>query len=121
MYIEIAIIKSIYVIYMLNYYKTIYNFAHPALYFKSNLLYHPINKLTTPINPVCKLGNILSWFFGGYLIIRGYLLDYYPKYKKILNRIHILIILFSFILSLLNFNVTIYLLPIFLIEVFNIL
>jgi hypothetical protein len=104
---------------MLNYYKTTYNFAHPFTYFSNKLLYHPVNELTTPINPVCKLGNILSWYFAGYLIIRGLILDYFLQYKVIFNIIHKFIIFSGIILSLLNFNVTLFLFPIFIIEIFS--
>ena len=80
--IIINFILAIYVVYMLNYFKTIVNVAHPLTYFSNELLYHPIHKLSKPINPVCKLGNILSWFLAIYLIFSGFILDYYPKYNR---------------------------------------
>ena len=42
MMIKLALIHSIYIIYVLNYFKTRYNFAHPITYFNNKLLYHPI-------------------------------------------------------------------------------
>ena len=115
--------QAIYIIYMLNWFKTTWNFAHPASKFTSDYFAHPVNKLEFPINPVCKLGNNLSWVFAFYLIARGiYLKSINNSHKlKIANTIHIFILIFSFFLSLLNFNVTIYLLPIIILELFMLL
>jgi hypothetical protein len=105
---------------MLNWFKTTWNFAHPATNFSWDYLSHPVNKLTSPINPVCKLGNNLSWLLAGYLILRGIYLDLTPNSSyQTANLIHGGVLVFVLLLSLLNFNVTIYLLPIILSELYR--
>ena len=59
---------SIYIIYVLNYFKTRYNFAHPITYFNNKLLYHPIGMSDVPKSKVCKLGNILSWVLALFIL-----------------------------------------------------
>jgi len=133
---------------MLNWFKTTWNFAHPLTKFSSDYLAHPVNTLDIPIgrnpsgidipigrnpsgidipigrnpsgidipvNPVCKLGNVLSWFLALGLIIRGLSLD---SYITKFNRLYIVFLLLTFVLSLLNFNVTIYLLPLLIFELY---
>jgi hypothetical protein len=113
-YTSIYLVLAIYSVYMLNWFKTTWNFAHPLSKFSSEYLAHPIKKLTRPINPVCKLGNILSWFLALGLILRGISLD---SYITKFNRLYIVFLVITFLLSLLNFNVTVYLLPILIYEV----
>ena len=38
----ISFIEAIYVIYMLNYFKTKYSIAHPFTYFNNKYLFHPL-------------------------------------------------------------------------------
>ena len=111
----LPIIHSIYIIYVLNYFKTKYSFAHPFTYFNSDLLYHPIGKSDSPTSKVCKLGNILSWWLAAFIVIRGVLL-YNNKYSKILRKISLLLLILAVMLSMLNLNVVIYLIPHFIIE-----
>ena len=108
----IYLIQAIYVIYMLNWFKTTWNFAHPLTEFNSDYLAHPVHKLNSPINPVCKLGNNLSWLLAGYLISWGIYLDNNKPASTFANYLHIGVLFLTFVLSLLNFNVTFYLLPI---------
>ena len=119
----IYLIQAIYVVYMLNWFKTTWNFAHPLSKFNSEYLTHPVHKLINPINPVCKLGNNLSWLLGGYLIARGIYLDITrgskSSYDNIFKSLHLSILILTFVLSLLNFNVTVYLFPIILIELYR--
>lgn len=113
----IYFIQAIYIVYMLNWFKTTWNFAHPLTKFDWEYLAHPVNKLDKPINPVCTLGNNLSWLLGEYLILRGLYLDLFVKPDILLvNSLHLGILGIGFLLSLLNFNVTIYLLPFILFE-----
>ena len=112
-YTLIYSLEAIYVIYMLNYFKTKINFAHPAIYFESPLLYHPVTKLTDPINPVCPLGNSASWVLAGYLLIRGILLDFGGQTMiELLNSINVVAIVIIIMMSLMNFNVVVYLAPV---------
>ena len=106
---------------MLNYFTTTWNFAHPLSKFTQDWLAHPVHKLDHPINPVCKLGNNLSWLLAGYLIARGLYLDLNPGPKPtIVKSLHHMVLLLCLILSLLNFNVSVYLLPFIIIEYFRI-
>jgi hypothetical protein len=92
-----------------------YSFAHPFTYFNSELLYHPIGKSVKPSSKVCKLGNILSWFLAGFIIVRGVLL-YNNIYAKSLRKISLILLILAVMLSMLNLNVVIYLIPHFAIE-----
>jgi len=118
MMIKLALIHSIYIIYVLNYFKTRYNFAHPITYFNNKLLYHPIGMSEVPRSKVCKLGNILSWFLALFILFRAILYINKPKLRPILKQISLIGLIFAVILSMLNFNVVIYLIPHFIIEIY---
>lgn len=103
---------------MLNYFKTKYSLAHPLTLFDNNLIKHPIGISQEPISNVCKLGNILSWYLGLFIIIRALLIHLkgkiFIKYFKIISLIGLI---FAIILSMMNFNVVIYLIPHFILEI----
>lgn len=105
------IIQPLYIIYVLNYFKTKYSIAHPLTLFTNTLLYHPIGISTIPESKVCKLGNILSWFLAGFILIRN---NYNLKYSKTITKI---VLIITIILSMLNFNVVLYLIPHFILEI----
>jgi hypothetical protein len=110
----ISSIEAIYLIYMFNYFKTNVNFAHPSSYFDNKLLYHPIEKVSTKTNMICPLGNYLSYIGAVLLILRNFLS---PEQKKIyFIKYHKKIIFGALLLSLINFNAFIYLIPILIIE-----
>ncbi len=113
-YTLIYLFWAFYLVYMLNWFKTTWNFAHPLSKFTSEYLSHPVTKLSYPINPVCKLGNILSWVGAVVLICQGLSLDMYiPRF----DRLYCIFVGLAFGLSLMNFNVTVYLLPILIFEI----
>lgn len=112
----ISIIESIYIIYVLNFFKTKYSIAHPLSFFNNSYLYHPIGYSNIPRSNICRFGKDVSWFLGGYLIIRAILLRNNLFKKKIVLEFNRFIILFTFIVSLINFNALLYLLPIFILE-----
>mgnify|MGYP004008901391 CR=1 FL=1 len=116
MVILFSVIHSLYIIYVLNYYKTNYSFAHPITYFNNSLLYHPIGKSDIPSSKVCKLGNMLSWYLALFILIRG-LLIFNKQYSLILKRLSLLILIIGVTMSMLNLNVVIYLIPHFIIEI----
>ena len=116
--IILAVIHSIYIVYVLNYFKTRYNFAHPITYFNNKLLYHPIGMSDVPKSKVCKLGNILSWFLALFILIRAVLYINRPPFRKILKNITLIGLILAVTLSMLNFNVVIYLIPHFIIEIY---
>ena len=118
-YLPIYIVLAIYCFYMLNYFETKINFAHPLLYFESNYLYHPIENIKIPHNLICPFGKDVSFLFVTYLLIRGFLLDFSPEVN--LNTINKYFVSLVFVISLANFNALIYLLPYFIFEVYSFL
>lgn len=109
-------LEAVYVIYMFNWFKTTINFAPAISYIADPVFNHPIDTLDTPRNLVCKFGKDISWLLAAYLILHGVFIDTYPEFYPWLRNLHIGILCFSVILSLINFNVTLYLLPIVFIE-----
>jgi hypothetical protein len=107
----LSLILGSYIIYMLNYFKTTINFAHPLTYFNNKYLYHPIMNTEEKTSMICKLGNDGSWLIGLFLVLRFYLLK-----KDIIKTYSILVYLIVVSLSFLNFNALLYLIPYFLIE-----
>mgnify|MGYP003689415691 CR=1 FL=1 len=114
----LSIIDAIYIIYMLNYFKTTYNFAHPLIYFSNNLLYHPIGKLNKPENLICLFGNICGFLLAGYIISRLISIKFFNVKSKKFNYISSIILIFTIIFSFMNFNAVIYLIPHFILESF---
>ena len=119
--IIITIIEVIYVYYMLNFFKTKYSIHHPLEYIIINKLSdyyrHPIYS-DEYSNKICPFGHFASNILVIYLILRCII---YIKLKnKILNNANIAILIITFILSLLNMNAFIYLLPYFITELYNI-
>ena len=113
----ISTIEAIYIIFMLNYFKTKIALDHgfvldllKKIGISSNSLNHQIYKLEEPVNMVCPFGHFISWFIALFFILRNYI----PCLKKI-NRF---VIILLFIGSWMNINVLIYLLPIFIIEIY---
>ena len=113
--IIVSIIHGLYIIFILNYFKTKYNLAHPITYFNNKLLYHPIGKTDIPSSKVCKLGNILSWWLALFIVMRG-LFIHHKMYIIIIRKLTLIGLILSVILSMLNFNVIVYLIPHFIIE-----
>jgi hypothetical protein len=116
----ISIVEAVYIIFMFNYFKTtialdrgcILNLLkNIGLY--SNKLNHytqGMYKLEEPINMVCPFGHFISWFIGLFLILR----NYYPKINKYNN----IVLTLLFVGSWMNINVLIYIIPIFIIEIY---
>ena len=109
----ISTLEASYIIYMLNYFKTKYNFAHPLTYMSNNYFHHPVDKFNKPQGMICKFGKDISWPIALYYLLRGVIEE---KFKKKMNKITPIITSLIFLGSLVNFNSTIYLMPIFIIE-----
>lgn len=116
--ISFSVVHALYIIYVLNYFKTRYNFAHPITYFDSKLLYHPIGMSDVPKSKVCKLGNILSWFLALFILCRAVLYVHRPGLRKLLKQISLIGLILAVTLSMINFNVVLYLIPHFIIEIY---
>ena len=112
---SLSIIEAIYVIYFLNYFKTKYSIAHPLTLFNNKYIKHPIGKHDKPISMVCQFGKDASWLIAIYLIIRMML---YKKYDKFFNQFSKFVLLLIFTFSLMNFNVVLYLVPFFILEMY---
>ena len=101
-----SVAEAAYVIYMLNYFKTTYNFSTKSSgchYFE-----HQTGHSQVPQSFICPFGNNVSWVFAAYLLGRH-------AFKR--NRLVNNIVLGSGVLaSLMNANVFIYLLPVFALE-----
>jgi hypothetical protein len=109
----IHLLGAVYTVYMLNWFKTTYNLAHPLSYFENPLLYHPVGKLDHPQNLVCPLGNSLSWVLAAYLVARGLALQFFPEEVAKFKHVNLILVGIAATLSLMNFNVLVYLLPVF--------
>ena len=114
-FILLSFFQSIYIIYMLNYFKTKYSLSHPATYFENKLLYHPIGVSDKPVSNICQLGHILSWFLATFIIIRSIFLvkNIYVNVFKLLTLITLIL---GIVLSMMNFNAVVYLIPHFILE-----
>ena len=115
-----SIIISLYIIFMLNFFKTKYSIAHPVTYFRNNYFYHPIKNVDKPRNMICKFGNHGAWFLAIVILIRAVLLLDLKKYNISIDMIKLLsktLLICVFILTFLNFNAMLYLVPYFLFEI----
>ena len=112
----LSILEGLYIIYMLRFFKTKYSLAHPFTYVDSDYLRHPIGISEKPQSKVCKFGHQASWYLALYLVLRCVLLNNNVLSKETIITINRLVLLGVFSLSFLNFNVVLYLLPIFILE-----
>jgi hypothetical protein len=122
-FLILSLVEAIYVVYMLNYFKTHYSLAHPLTYFENEFLFHPIGKSETPICQICPLGNWGSYLIAFFIVIRAILYNYVNN-KSVKNNTRfasLLVLTLVFVLSLLNFNAVVYLVPYFAIEIFLIM
>lgn len=110
----ISLIESIYIIYILCYFKTKTNFAHPLSYINNPFFYHPVYKIDSERNLICPFGHMMSYIVAVFILVRCLFCEnskmIYMKYY------HYNILLIGIILSLMNFNAFIYLLPVFIYE-----
>ena len=114
----ITIIEIIYLIYTFIFMKTKFYILHPIQIFryleknennKFNFFKHSVQK-GLYINRICPFGKVMIIILSIYLILRYY----FTKIKK-LNTI---ILMITFVLSLMNMNSFIYLIPFFITEFF---
>lgn len=108
----ISIIEAIYVLYILRFYKTTRSLSiyDIPLY---GTFKHTNNNTIIPTHHICPFGQKSAILLFMYLIIRAIRLYYKKKWNWKLNLyLNILI----FIMSLINFNALVYLLPYYLIE-----
>jgi len=120
----LTLLSCIWVIYMLNYFTTKYSIAHPLTYFTSKYWHHPIGTFDKPISMVCQFGKDASWILLSFLILR-YLYVLYinsngnsniNNKNQIIRILSKLCLIITMLLSLLNFNVLVYLIPYYIME-----
>jgi hypothetical protein len=114
--IIISLVEAIYVIYMLNFFKTRYSFAHPLTYFDNRILRHPIGKFSESQSQICPFGQVGAYVIAFFIIVRLITLHYNIINVNTLLLFNKLALMAVFILSLLNFNAVLYLIPFFIIE-----
>lgn len=117
-FLLVSLVQSVYVIYIMNYFKTKYSLAHPFSYFENKFLYHPIGKADKPICNICPLGNYGGFLIAIYVILRWFIFTNMKKKNKHIKLFSIFALILVFMLSLLNFNAVVYLLPYFISEVY---
>ena len=101
-----------YVVYVLRYFKTCYSFDFRNLNL-TGYLYHLNKTSQKPESHICPFGQDMSLLLAIYLIYRLYL---YHTHKKINININKTVLLIVFLLSLLNYNAVVYLIPFFIME-----
>ena len=118
-----TIIEILYIIYMLGgYFKTQYSLLHPVLLFnnlKNDYLNHSgVWKSAEKESKICIFGHWMAILLAVYLILK-YIL-YTKKYinKKYINTINTFVFIVGVILSLMNPNAFLYLLPVFIYELY---
>ena len=113
----ITLIEIVYVVYMMRCFKTRYSLAHPLVKFNDEYLKHPIGKLDTPQSNICQFGHDGAIIIAILLLLRLkalYLFNFKPKKVASFNKFALIIIM---ILSFMNFNALVYLLPFFVCEI----
>ena len=113
----LSLLHALYIIYVLNYFKTRYNFAHPITYFTNSLIHHPIGMSSVPKSKVCRLGKILSWYLALFIFLRGVLLEK-KLFVSLIKKVSLVVLVLAITMSMMNFNVVLYLIPHFIIEVY---
>jgi hypothetical protein len=119
-FLILTIVEAVYVVYIMNFFKTRYSLAHPFSYFENKFLYHPIGKSDKPICNICPLGNWGSVAIAIYIILRWiiYTNTNSQVTKTNLRMFSLFVLTLVFLLSLLNFNAVAYLIPYFIVEIY---
>ena len=114
-YTILSIIEAIYIIYMYNFFKTNKSIHHPLeMIMQKNvkgILKHPIS---TGIyeSKICNFGKIVSYLLAILIMLRN-------MYRNRTRIINIIIFILVFVLSfILNMNSFVYLIPVFVLEIF---
>lgn len=124
----ISVLLGIYVVYMLKFFETKKSFHYgnivlhiQKLFNIKEILDHPLEDSPVDINHVCPLGHFAAVLLFIFLVIRFPLAHYLHLNFNIdslsyLYKISLIILIIMFISSFMNLNVTVYLIPYFIIE-----
>tara|TARA_Y100000590_G_scaffold244948_1_gene275308 strand:+ start:670 stop:1068 length:399 start_codon:yes stop_codon:yes gene_type:complete len=115
--ISVTVIEIAYVVYMLRFFKTRYSLAHPLVKFNSEYLKHPIGKFENPQSTICDFGKDGALIIAFLLLLRLKALVLFNIRPKTVLTANKFILFIIGILSLMNFNALVYLLPFFLCEI----
>ena len=115
----INLIKGLYIVYILVFFKTKYSFHHPfEIFLQHNntldIFRHPIYNSKIYQNKVCFLGHIMAYCLFIWFLVKTYFIQNLLISKFCNKLLWCILMIVSLIL---NPNVFIYLLPIFIIEV----
>lgn len=119
-FLILTLVEAVYVVYIMNFFKTRYSLAHPFSYFENKFLYHPIGKSDKPICNICPLGNWGSVAIAIYIILRWiiYTNTDNKNTKTNLRLFSMFTLTLVVLLSFLNFNAVVYLIPYFIVEIY---
>lgn len=119
-FLILTLVEAVYVVYIMNFFKTRYSLAHPFSYFENKFLYHPIGKSDKPICNICPLGNWGSVAIAIYIILRWiiYTNTDNKNTKTNLRLFSVFTLALVVLLSFLNFNAVVYLIPYFIVEIY---
>lgn len=112
-----SLFLAMYIIYILNYFKTIYSIAHPITYFNNKYMFHPIYNSKTEKSMICQFGHDTSWFLAFFIVVRCYLLYRKIISKELAKTVSIYVLLAVFMISLVNLNAVLYLIPYYILEI----
>ena len=113
----LSIIEIVYVVYMLRCFKTKYSLAHPLVKFNEEYLKHPIGKSSTPQSNICKFGHDGAIIIALLVLLRLKALYLFKINKKRVAQFNTFALIIIMILSFMNFNALVYLLPFFVCEI----
>ena len=111
-----TIFVALYIIYVLNYFKTTYSIAHPLSYFKNRYIFHPIYNTRTKKSMICQFGHDASWPLALFLLTRIYVVKHNILTTKQIKLVSTMVLCSVFIVSLVKLNAVVYLLPYFTLE-----
>ena len=83
--ILLSIIQALYIIFILNFFKTKYSFAHPLSNFSSDYFRHPIGVNNESISNICEFGHQSSWFLAIFIIIRSIFITKFTRFMDSQN------------------------------------
>lgn len=111
---KISLFEAFYILYMFLFFKTKYSIHHPLEVYITGYhqsLFHPINTQNYE-SKICPFGKNIIWLLILFLIYRS-LYTIPKKYSKI-------VLFLTLLLSTMNMNALVYLLPYYIIELYRI-
>ena len=79
-------------------------------------MFHPIYNTKTKKSMICQFGHDASWFIALFIILRTYIISKKLIPIKIVKKVSNWLMIGVFVVSLVNLNAVVYLLPYYLLE-----